>query len=123
MTVLANAMIGVAQILNSIIFLVQILILARVVISWVSADRQNPLVSFIVDSTEPMLAPIRRKMPSLGMLDLSPLVLLFGVILLQYTVVHSLQDYARHIKRNAFAQESGVQQGDFERYDLGQGRL
>jgi YggT family protein len=37
-------------------------------------DPSNPVVVFLHDITEPILAPIRQFMPRLGMLDLSPLV-------------------------------------------------
>ena len=37
-------------------------------------DPRNPVVVFLHDITEPILAPIRQFMPRLGMLDLSPMV-------------------------------------------------
>ena len=49
-------------------------IFIRVIISWVGLDPRNPVVVFLHDITEPILAPIRQFMPRLGMLDLSPLV-------------------------------------------------
>ena len=50
-------------------------------LSWVSAGSQiQYLVSLLV---EPLLTPIRRVVPNLGALDLSPLVLLLGLQVLQ----------------------------------------
>ena len=59
-----------------------VLILARVVISWVAPTSGGPLVAFIYQVTEPILAPIRRVLPATGGLDLSPMIaiLLLGVI-------------------------------------------
>ncbi len=60
-------------------------ILARVLMSWIPLftnrplDPYNPLVKFLLDITEPVLAPLRRYL-TIGMMDLSPLVVL---ILLQ----------------------------------------
>ena len=72
-----------------------LLIIVRALISWVSPDPYNPIVRFLYRVTEPVLRPIRRMMPDLGGLDLSPLVALLGIYLLQYvlTVVFSQLAY------------------------------
>ena len=54
-------------------------ILIRVVLSWVSPGSYNPAVAFIHPMTEPALRPIRRVIPPMGGLDLSPL---FATLLL-----------------------------------------
>ena len=51
-------------------------VLAAVVISWLQLDRRHPLASIVHSLTEPLLEPIRRVLPSMGGLDLSPTVLL-----------------------------------------------
>ena len=56
-------------------------ILARVVLSWVNVDPNNRLIRFLYEITEPILGPIRRVMPSLGGLDLSPMIALVLVSL------------------------------------------
>lgn len=66
------------QTFNILIDLLITLIFIRVVLSWLVRDR-NALVNFVEQCTEPILSPIRRLMPRLGGLDLSPLV---AVILL-----------------------------------------
>ena len=75
-----------AFLLNFIRFLVlalELLILARVLLSWVDPTGRGPLAAFIIQTTEPILAPVRRALPRTGMFDLSPLVviLVLGVIL------------------------------------------
>jgi YggT family protein len=60
------------------------LVFASVILSWVSAGSQLQfLVSLLV---EPLLAPIRKAIPSFGALDLSPLVLLLILQVLQIVV-------------------------------------
>ena len=60
------------------------LVFINVVLAWVSAGSQlQYLVSILV---EPLLRPIRGKIPNLGALDLSPLVLLLGLQILQIVV-------------------------------------
>lgn len=54
-------------------------VLIRVVLSWVGQGVYNPAVAFIHALTEPVLRPVRRIIPPMGGLDLSPL---FATILL-----------------------------------------
>ena len=75
-----------AFVLNFLRFLVlalQLLILARVLLSWIDPGGRGQLASFIVQTTEPILAPVRRVLPRTGMFDLSPLIviLVLGVLL------------------------------------------
>lgn len=51
-------------------------ILIRVLLSWFPVDPSNPLVRLVFDVTEPVLAPFRRVLPRIGMIDLSPLAAL-----------------------------------------------
>ena len=53
--------------------LLTFLVLVRVVLSWVpSVDYGHPLISLIVRITNPVLLPVRRLLPPVGGLDLSP---------------------------------------------------
>lgn len=66
-------------VLNFVRFLVialELLILARVVLSWVDPTGRGQIGAFVVQMTEPILAPVRKLLPSTGMLDLSPLIVL-----------------------------------------------
>ena len=55
---------------------VWLLILGRVLLSWVDPDGRSQLGGFVFSATEPILAPIRRVLPRTGMIDLSPLIVL-----------------------------------------------
>lgn len=55
-------------------------ILARALLSWFAIRPENPLMVFLREVTEPVLAPLRRVVPSFGMVDLTPLI---ALILLQ----------------------------------------
>jgi YggT family protein len=57
-----------------------LLILARVVISWVMPTGGGELVAFVYSATEPILAPIRNLLPRMGGLDLSPMI---AILILQ----------------------------------------
>ena len=60
-----------------------LLVLARVLLSWVNPGFSGPIARFIFETTEPLLAPIRRVLPQSGMMDFSPfvLVLILAVLL------------------------------------------
>lgn len=49
-------------------------ILIRVILSWVSVNPYNPLVSLIYQITDPIIEPLRRIIPPIGMIDITPLV-------------------------------------------------
>ncbi len=56
-----------------VIEIYNILLFARVIMSWFVRDLGNPIFRFLYEITEPLLAPIRRIMPPMG-LDLSPII-------------------------------------------------
>lgn len=51
-----------------------ILIIARVVFSWGQISYRNRVMRFLVNTTEPLLGPLRRMLPPLGWIDISPFV-------------------------------------------------
>jgi YggT family protein len=55
-------------------------IFIRALLSWFPIDPRNPLVTILYDVTEPILEPLRRVVPRLGMIDITPLV---AIILIQ----------------------------------------
>ena len=69
-------------------------ILARVIVSWLPIgpdSRFAPIVRFIYEITEPILAPIRRLLPSMGMFDLSPMIALIIIFLIQSLLIPYLR--------------------------------
>nr|ALG05233.1 hypothetical protein 5E7_012 [uncultured bacterium 5E7] len=69
---------------NFIELLINILVIAiflRAIISWFRLAPDNPINVILVQVTEPILSPLRRVVPSLGMFDLTPWI---AMILLQF---------------------------------------
>lgn len=61
----------------------QLILLARVLMTWIpNLDYSNPIARFLYQATEPVLAPIRRALPPMGGIDLSPLVVFLGISVL-----------------------------------------
>lgn len=72
------------SVLYTFLSLLELLILARVILSWVASPySRNPVVHFIRAVTDPMLEPIRSILPRTGMFDFSPMVLLLVLQLLK----------------------------------------
>lgn len=72
-------------VLKEALTLVTWVLIIRAILSWVSQGH-NPVEAVFHQLTEPMLAPIRRVLPSMGGFDLSILVLLLGLQFLQILV-------------------------------------
>jgi YggT family protein len=68
-------------------------LLAGVILSWVPVDNRNPAVPLVYQITEPLLAPIRRLLPQMG-IDLSPMIAILAVQLARILVVAPLSDWA-----------------------------
>lgn len=60
--------------------LLTLAIVARAFLSFAPLSPYHPLVRFLFQVTEPIMAPLRRYIPPLGMMDFTPLV---AIILLQ----------------------------------------
>lgn len=85
---------ALANIVNFIGTALYFLIIARAIISWLSADPYNPIVQFITQVTEPVFALFRRLPLQIGMVDLSPIVALIAVIMAQRILVGILVSIA-----------------------------
>ncbi|MEX1169056.1 MAG: YggT family protein [Chloroflexota bacterium] len=52
------------------------LVLGRMLMSWVDPTGRNQVSAFLIQATEPMLAPVRRMLPQTGMIDWSGFIVL-----------------------------------------------
>ena len=50
--------------------------IARAVLSWFRVSYYHPVARFLIQITEPVLAPLRRYIPTMGGLDFTPMVAL-----------------------------------------------
>jgi YggT family protein len=99
MFIMANLLVALAQVLDYLLWAYWWVLLGRVIISWVNADPDNPIVRFLYMATEPVLSRVRRVLPvSMGGFDLSPVVVWIGVIFLQRFLVQSLYDLAHRLR-------------------------
>ena len=69
------------------------IIIIRSLLSWVNPDPWNPIVRFLYQVTEPVLRPIRRRLPVTG-IDFSPVVVILAIYFLQRFLVRVLMEMA-----------------------------
>lgn len=71
------------SILSLVLDAYSFVVLVSVIVSWLSLAEDNPIARVTRTLTEPVLAPIRRLLPTGAGLDISPMVLLLGIRLLK----------------------------------------
>jgi YggT family protein len=84
---LGSLLINFVQIL---VWILQIAIIGRALLSWFPIDPRSPLVTVLNEITEPVLAPLRRVVPRIGMIDITPLVAIFVLYIIQQVAVSGL---------------------------------
>lgn len=100
MFVLANLLVAVAHVLDIILNTLYWLILIRALLSWVNPDPYNPIVGFLYKTTEPILDPIRRILPS-GLrfgIDISPIIAFLAIMFLRSFLIRTLLDLSTRIR-------------------------
>lgn len=71
-----------------------VLIIVRALLSWIAPAAGGDIMRVLVDVTEPILMPIRRILPPLGGLDLSPLVAMILIYVIQDILLSLLYSVA-----------------------------
>ncbi len=98
MFLVSNLMHGIGVILSYLLTIYIWIIIIRALLSWVNPDPYNPIVQILYRLTEPVLAPVRYRMPNIGGIDASPIVVLLIIFFLQSFVVQSIFDLARMLR-------------------------
>ncbi len=89
---------GVGVILSYLLTIYIWIIIIRALLSWVNPDPYNPIVQILYRLTEPVLAPVRYRMPDIGGIDASPIVVLLIIFFLQSFLVQSIFDLANMLR-------------------------
>lgn len=84
---LAAALLAIPELISLIINIFLFAILIQVIISWISPGNYNPVIGLINNLTEPLLTPVRRRMPDLGGIDLSPMAVMVGLVVLEMLLI------------------------------------
>lgn len=78
---------GVGDLINFFAIIYLIMIFAWALLSYVNIDDRNPLVTLLNRVVQPALKPIQRVLPTLGGFDLSPVVAILIILLVQTVIV------------------------------------
>jgi YggT family protein len=91
-------LVALANLVNLVLSAYMWIIIARAVLTWVNPDPYNPIVRFLYRVTEPVLRPVRRRLPTNQMgLDLSPMVVLLAIYFLKEFLVPVIYRVATEI--------------------------
>ncbi|PRY68171.1 YggT family protein [Halomonas ventosae] len=91
MAPIAGVAIGaVAAIANAILKIYFFALIVMIILSWVAPQASHPGALLVMQLVEPIMAPVRKVIPPLGMIDLSPIVVFIAISLIDGIVVGSL---------------------------------
>ncbi|MEO8668104.1 MAG: YggT family protein [Bauldia sp.] len=91
-------MLELFQFISYVLQLYVYLLIAAAILSWLVAfnvvNARNPIVAtigqFLYAVTEPVLAPIRRRLPNMGGIDISPIVVILVIFFIQSVILPNL---------------------------------
>ena len=99
MFVAGNLLLALANLLHLVLQAYFWIIIARAVLSWVNPDPFNPIVRFLYRVTEPVLRPIRHRLPTLSIgIDLAPMVVILAIFFLDSFLISTLRDLALSLR-------------------------
>jgi len=97
MFVFADLLHAIAWLIDYVLWAYLWIVVIRALVSWVNPDPWNPIVRFLYQATEPVLRPIRRRLPMTG-IDFSPMVVILAIYFLQRFLVPVLEDAAFQLR-------------------------
>jgi len=92
---------ALAGVIHVVLMTAMIVVIARAVLSWVSPDPYNPIVRIINQFSEPLLFPVRKRVPYMGGIDFSPIIVLLIIMFLDNFLVPTLQTMAYSLIQSA----------------------
>jgi YggT family protein len=99
MFIFANLLLAVANILDILLTAYMWIVIISALISWVNPDPYNPVVRFLHTATEPVFSRIRRIIGfRLGIVDISPMVVILAILFVKYFLIQSLIEFAYKLK-------------------------
>jgi YggT family protein len=100
MFILANFIIALGKVLGIVLDVYMWVVIIRSLLSWVNPDPYNPIVRLLHKLTDPVLRPLRRIIPlgAVG-LDLSPMLVIVGIIFIKQFLITSLIEWGFRLKQ------------------------
>jgi YggT family protein len=82
--------VDLVSIIDLIFTVLTIAVIGRALLSWFDPGMRSTIARLLVDVTEPIVGPIRRVVPSVGMLDISPIIALILLQILRRLLVSAV---------------------------------
>lgn len=79
------------QLVNVIFDILYWILVARILISWIPHDPYNSFIKVIYQVSDPILAPFKRLIPPIGMVDISPIVAFLALTFLKSVILNLLR--------------------------------
>jgi len=76
---------------RTLFFVLQFAIIIRALMSWFNPSPENPIARIVYEITEPVLAPLRRIIPRIGMIDITPIVAILLMQVIESVLVQTLR--------------------------------
>ncbi len=99
MFIIGNLVLAIASILDIVLSVYMWVVIIAALVTWVNPDPYNPIVRFLHSVTEPVLRPVRRLIGfRLGPIDISPMIVILGIIFIQKFLIGSLMELGYKMK-------------------------
>ena len=98
MFVVSNLLLAIAKILRILIDVEIVFIIISAILSWIPTLRYNPISLFFHGMAEIVLRPLRRIIPPIGMIDITPFIAILILIFLDTFLVQTLIDIAIRLR-------------------------
>ena len=99
MFIFANLLLALAKIADILLSAYMWIVIISALISWVNPDPYNPIVRFLYAVTDPILRRVRRIIGfRLGVIDISPMVVILAIYFVKYFLIQSLIEFAYKLK-------------------------
>jgi YggT family protein len=79
------------QLIGALMYVLAFAIFARAILSWFPVDRSGPLVQALNAITDPVLEPLRRVIPPIGMIDITPMVAMITLFIVSNMLMAAAQ--------------------------------
>ena len=99
--ILGLGVMALADLIDFVLMLYLGVILVYVLISFISVERSNPIVPLVYQLIEPLLRPLRRRLPTLGGIDFSPMLAWLVILLARVLVVGPILDFGLRLAQSA----------------------
>ena len=93
MHIIGNFFSALASVIHLVLILYMYIIIARAVMSWFNPNPYNTIVRFIYQITDPVLNQVRRFIPPIAGLDLSPVIVILIILFIDRFIMYTLRPF------------------------------